>query len=153
MDRIPRSAKVVQTEARVSARAARCSRVECSRGNWNIGLPTPDPDSPCNTYARGYTETKLIARTLVTSHVDQGLGRKRRILPWTASHPGYATLKFRRLVVVSLAEFHPAYEHDRPIFSHPPSFLPSLLLSFFPFRSRLPSRPTAADRYADRGCG
>lgn len=80
-----------------------------------------------------------------------GLGRKRRILPWTASHPGYATLKFRRLVVVSLAEFHPAYEHDRPIFSHPPSFLPSLLLSFFPFRSRLPSRPTAADRYADRG--
>lgn len=71
VDRIPRSAKVVQTEARVSARAARCSRVECSRGNWNIGLPTPDPDSPCNTYARGYTETKLIARTLVTSHVDQ----------------------------------------------------------------------------------
>lgn len=61
-----------------------------------------------------------------------GLGRKRRILPWTASHPGYATLKFRRLVVVSLAEFHPAYEHDRPIFSHPPSFpLFSFLSSLF----------------------
>lgn len=130
VDRIPRSAKVVQTEARVSARAARCSRVECSRGNWNIGLPTPDPDSPCNTYTRVYTETKLIARTLVTSHVDQGLGRKRRILPWTASHPGYATLKFRRLVVVSLAQFHPAYEHDRPIFSHPlfSPFFPSPLI-------------------------
>lgn len=61
-----------------------------------------------------------------------GLGRKRRILPWTASHPGYATLKFRRLVVVSLAEFHPPYEHDRPIFSHPPSFpLFSFLSSLF----------------------
>ncbi|OAD61966.1 hypothetical protein WN48_00020 [Eufriesea mexicana] len=40
-----RSAKVVQTEAEVSARAARYLRGECSRGNWNIGLPAPDSDS------------------------------------------------------------------------------------------------------------
>ncbi|KAG7208485.1 hypothetical protein KM043_014711 [Ampulex compressa] len=86
------AAKVAQTEAEVSARPARCRRYECSRGKWSIG--------------GAYTGTsRMTVRN--DEREDASVKPERDAAVRSARYPGYATLKFRR-VVVSLAGFHPA---------------------------------------------
>lgn len=67
---------------------------------------------------RVYTEANPIATRRVSSvddeendeTTDSGTSReKEKPDPWTVRYPGYATLRFRRLVV-SLAEFRSAYD-------------------------------------------